>query len=223
MPTIGPTPARVNASGPGRAGVDFPSPNTDRHLAPRSPTVETVTDLPSYDEAARLLHEAGVTTGAAEAHGIITGVLCAPQGAGVAWQELVLGREAGRSREAPVALARLLAAMHQSAYAHLNGVECDFAPMLPDNDHSLAEQIEGLTDWCRGYLFGLYAGGVKESQKLPGDAGEVVRDITRLSEAELDGSLADEEEVKALVEIVEYLRVGVQLVFEELQPPAARH
>jgi len=185
--------------------------------------VETTPDLPGYDHAARLLHEAGVTTGAAEAHGIITGVLCAPQGAGVAWQELVLGREAGKNREAPEALAELLAAMHRSAYAHLSGVECDFVPLLPGDDHSLAEQIEALTDWCRGYLFGLYAGGVKESQKLPDDAGEVVRDITRLSEAELDGSLADEEEARALVEIVEYLRVGVQLVFEELQPPTAKH
>ena len=185
--------------------------------------METTPDLPGYDHAARLLHEAGVTTGVAEAHGIITGVLSAPQGAGVAWRELVLGREAGKSHEAPEALAQMLAAMHRSAYAHLSGVECDFVPLLPGDDHSLADQIEGLTDWCRGYLFGLYAGGVKESQKLPGDAGEVVRDITRLSEAELDGSLADEEEARALVEIVEYLRVGVQLVFEELQPPTMKH
>ena len=47
----------------------------------------------------------------------------------------------------------------------------------------------------------------------------IVRDITRISEAEMDTSLADPEEAKALIEIVEYLRVGVQRVFEELQPP----
>ncbi|MBI3778968.1 MAG: UPF0149 family protein [Gammaproteobacteria bacterium] len=185
--------------------------------------METTPDLPSYDEAARLLHEAGITTGASEAHGIITGVLSAPRGAGVAWQELVLGRKGTKNSDVPEALTQLLAAMHRSTYAHLSGVECDFAPLLPGDDYSLAEQIEGLTDWCRGYLFGLHAGGVTESAQLPGDAGEVVRDITRLSEAELDGALADEEEARALTEIVEYLRVGVQLVFEELQPPAARH
>ena len=58
---------------------------------------------------------------------------------------------------------------------------------------------------------------------MAGDAGEIVRDITRISETELDASGAGEEEARALVEIVEYLRVGVQLVFEELQPPAAKH
>ena len=159
-------------------------------------------------------------TGAAEVHGIITGVLCAPQGTRVAWQELVLGRDAAIP---PTALSQLLVALHRSTHAHLSGLECDFAPLLPGDEHSLAEQIEGLSDWCRGYLLGLHAGGVKEGQALAGDAGEVIRDITRLSEAELDASGAGEEEARALVEIVEYLRVGVQLVFEELQPPASKH
>jgi uncharacterized protein YgfB (UPF0149 family) len=182
--------------------------------------VENASDFPAYDDAARLLHEAGVTTSPAEAHGIITGVLCAPEGAQAPWQELVLGRGAGQP---PAALAQLLAALHRTTRAHLNGMECDFAPLLPGDEYSLAAQIEGLSDWCRGYLLGLHAGGVKEGQALAGDAGEIVRDITRISEAELDASLADEEEARALVEIVEYLRVGVQLVFEELQPPAAKH
>ena len=162
-------------------------------------------------------------TGAAEAHGIITGVLCAPDGARVAWQELVLGRDAGKSRDPRAALSQLLTALHRATYAHLSGLECDFTPLLPSDEYSLAEQIEGLSDWCRGYLLGLHAGGLPPSQRLSGDAGEIIQDITRISEAELDGSLADEEEAKALVEIVEYLRVGVQLVFEELQPPASKH
>ena len=222
MPTIGPAPVPVNASGAGGAGVNSLSPIRTT-AGSRSRTVETNPDIPSYDEAARLLHEAGVTTSPAEAHGIITGVLSAPRGAAVAWQDLVLGRKGRQNRDVSEALAQLLSSMHRSTYTQLSGVECNFTPLLPGDDHSLAEQIEGLTDWCRGYLFGLHAGGVTESAKLPGDAGEVVRDITRLSEAELDGSLADEEEARALVEIVEYLRVGVQLVFEELQPPASRH
>lgn len=180
-------------------------------------------NLPAYDDAERLLHQAGVPTSASEAHGIITGVLCAPHGARVAWPALILGRDAAPDDEQQRELAHLFAALHGSTYAHLHGVDCDFAPLLPDDEHSLAEQLDGLSDWCRGFLFGLHAGGVENAQSLPGDAGEIVRDIMRLSEAELDSSLADEEEAKALAEIVEYLRVGVQLIFEELQPPAARH
>lgn len=183
--------------------------------------MEPTPEQPAYDEAARLLQEAGAPVSAAEAHGIITGVLCAPGGARVAWQELVLG--SGASRGAPAGLQQLLTTLHRSTQAHLSGLECDFTPLLPGDEHGLARQIEGLTDWCRGYLLGLHAGGVRDPQRLSGDAGEILQDIRRISEAELDGSPTDEEEEKALAEIVEYLRIGVQLVFEELQPPAAKH
>ncbi|GAB4513907.1 MAG: hypothetical protein Tsb0026_19000 [Sulfuricaulis sp.] len=54
--------------------------------------MENTPDFPAYDDVARRLREAGVPTSASEVHGIITGVLCAPQGARVAWQELALGR-----------------------------------------------------------------------------------------------------------------------------------
>lgn len=180
--------------------------------------MENVPELPAYDEATRLLHEAGVPTGVAEAHGILTGLLCAPEGAKVPWQELVLGRGAGQP---PAALAQLLTDLRRATEARLSGVEYDFTPLLPGDEHGLAGQIEGLSDWCRGYLLGLHAGGVQEPERLPGDAGEIVRDIARISEAELDAAGDDEEEARALTEIVEYLRVGVQLVFEELHPPAA--
>lgn len=182
--------------------------------------MENVPELPAYDEAARLLREANAPTGAAEAHGIITGLLCAPEGAKVSWQELVLGRGAPQP---PPALAQLLTALQRATHARLNGMEYDFTPLLPGDECSLAEQIEGLSNWCRGYLLGLHAGGMKDPQRLAGDAGEIVRDIARIAEAELDTAGADEEEARALTEIVEYLRVGVQLVFEELHPPAAKH
>jgi uncharacterized protein YgfB (UPF0149 family) len=47
-----------------------------------SDTVETAADYPVYDVATHRLREAGITTGAAEAHGIITGVLCGPTAPG---------------------------------------------------------------------------------------------------------------------------------------------
>ena len=75
--------------------------------------METAADYPVYDVATHRLREAGITTGAAEAHGIITGVLCAPDGARVVWQTLILGRDAGGNRETPAELSELLAAMYR--------------------------------------------------------------------------------------------------------------
>lgn len=218
MPTIGPGSAAVNASGRATRRVNSHPP--DCHLRF---IVETAPELPAYDEAARLLHEAGAPTGASEAHGIIAGVLCASGGKRVAWEELVLGSGAESQHKPSPALSQLLAALHSTTYVHLSGLECEFTPLLPGDGHGFADQIEGLANWCRGYLLGLHAAGLHELERLSGDAGEIIQDIARISEAELDGASPDEEEEKALTEIVEYLRVGVQLVFEELQPPAAKH
>ena len=76
--------------------------------------MENTPDLPIYDDAARVLHEAGVPTGASEAHGIITGVLCAPTGARVAWQTLILGRDVNAGHEPSAELSRLLAALEET-------------------------------------------------------------------------------------------------------------
>lgn len=134
-----------------------------------------------------------------------------------------MGREAGGDHETPAELIELLAAMHQSTFAYLNGVVFAFTPLLPGDEHGLAKQIEGLTDWCRGYLLGLHAGGARDTQGLSGEAREIIDDITCISEVEMGIAHAGVEEERALSEIVEYVRVGVQLVFAELHSLAEKH
>lgn len=167
-----------------------------------------------------MLQEAGALTGAAEMHGIVTGMLTAPKRENILWKELILGRDAGSPS---VDLIRMLDSIFRLTEEHLKGVECDFAPLLPGDHFSLLDQVDGLSDWCRGYLIGLHASGVNTFAPLPGEAGEFVQDIARIAEAESNDALDDEAERRALVEIVEYIRVGVQLVFDEMQPPVARH
>jgi uncharacterized protein YgfB (UPF0149 family) len=51
---------------------------------------------------------------------------------------------------------------------------------------------------------------------MPGDAGEVVRDMTQITRAGVDMGDGVEGNAAALEELIEYVRMGVQLVFEEL-------
>ncbi len=219
---IGPRPIKVNAFGRRNRVLDLPVPH--KGLSPRqSSALEISPSLPDYHEIERVLREAGVTTSAAEAHGIITGVLCAPNGQAVSWQNLILGRQ-----EQPVAvlsaeLVQILTVLYQQTHARLYSVDYEFEPLLPGDDHSFQQQIDGLADWCRGYLFGLLSGGVKDVSELSGDASEIVADIFRISEAEAEEAGVDEADARAFAELVEYIRVGVQLVFEELQPPVSKH
>ncbi len=173
-----------------------------------------------YDEIDRALTLARVAAGAAEVHGTMTGLLSAPNGAQVDWRTLISG-PAGD--DIPPELTQQLTQLYQQTLNSLQSVSYEFVPLLLGDEHSLIRQSESLADWCRGYVLGLIAGGVKEVTSLPGDAGEIIDDIIRISQADAVDAEDDEQSERALLELAEYIRVGVQLVFEEFQPTASKH
>ncbi len=174
-----------------------------------SPTPLTHAEL---DEA---LRAAEVDFSASEVHGAVTGLLCAGAQARATSVLATLLPQADTAQLGAL-LARLLAVTQ----AQLGDPEFSFAPLLPSDELALTEQVAGLADWCRGFLVGMAAGGVRDVAALPGDAGEVLRDLARIAEAELAAPLAaGEDEARHLAELVEYVRVGVQLVYETPRTP----
>ena len=53
---------------------------------------------------------------------------------------------------------------------------------------------------------------------MPEDVAELVRDITEISRADFEIEEADEDDEQAFSEVVEYVRMGVLLINDELQP-----
>jgi uncharacterized protein YgfB (UPF0149 family) len=117
--------------------------------------------------------------------------------------------------------------IHQISVEQMNDIEADFELMLPDDDEPLEMRIEALGAWCQGFVYGLAVGGIKEDTELPEDSKELITDILEISragyvadnEAELatDEGNSEEDEV-AFMEVSEYVRMGVLLIYEELQP-----
>ena len=100
----------------------------------------------------------------------------------------------------------------------LNDPMLSFHPLLPDDEQPFEDRVDAMAEWCQGYLLGLSRGGLPETAKLSDETNEFLEDILSISRAEnfeLDG---DEEEENALHEILEYLRTGVIVVHDELQP-----
>jgi hypothetical protein len=54
--------------------------------------------------------------------------------------------------------------------------------------------------------------------RLPGEVGEIVRDLSEITRVGVDTDQNSEQNESAYAELVEFVRVGVQLVFEELSP-----
>jgi uncharacterized protein YgfB (UPF0149 family) len=108
---------------------------------------------------------------------------------------------------------------HETSQA-LGGQSMEFAPLLPDDETPLPQRVRALIAWCTGFLYGLGAGGLPAPEHIPGEIGEVLKDFTELTRAsDLDPTVEEQESAEAdYVELVEYVRAGTQLVFEELAP-----
>ncbi|MFK7886643.1 MAG: UPF0149 family protein [Gammaproteobacteria bacterium] len=96
----------------------------------------------------------------------------------------------------------------------LNEGQLAFGLIVAGDDAALHERTETLAQWCQGYLVGLAMGGIKDHNALPGDVPEFVNDLLKISQAAADGETNEDE--NAFYELCEYVRVGVQLVFDEL-------
>jgi len=172
----------------------------------------------SFPELEDTLAEAGSPTEAAEAHGSLCGALCAqPQLRFESWlEELLEDRDARNEHTRDV-----LQSVFSHTSEHLGGDGMQFAPLLPDDDEPLAGRTFALAHWCEGFLYGLGASGLTSIEALPGEVGEIVRDMSEISRATAEAAEAaepTETDEQAYAELVEYIRVGVQLIYEELEP-----
>jgi len=162
-----------------------------------------------YQQLTEALVADDLVTSAAEVHGALTGLLCTPQ-LPPDWQRIVLGEIPLTGSALPALIERLC----EWTEAQLRSEEFSFEPLLPPEESPLSDRVEALAGWCRGFLDGLLAAGVRDAGALPGEGGEFIHDLLSIGEAEPPQAPTEEEE-RAYAELVEYLRAGVGHVYEE--------
>ena len=162
-----------------------------------------------------VLAGAGSHADAAEAHGCLCGALCSMSLYRMQdWINEVLPDAKALSPESAAVLERVF----EATTASFGEQGMEFEPLLPDDDEPLNGRASALGLWCTGFLYGLGAGKISDLGGLPGDVGEIVRDFSEISRAAGDDSESDESNEQAYTELVEFIRVGAQVVFEELLP-----
>jgi uncharacterized protein YgfB (UPF0149 family) len=165
-----------------------------------------------FDELDRAFAQGNAPVDPAEAHGSLCGALCAVAGYRAQdWFDEVLPDARGSALRA----RNLLQTVFDETAQALGGGEMDFGPLLPDDESALQVRVEALAEWCVGFLYGLGAGGLPSLDSVPGEVGEVLRDFTEISRADVGGD-AEEANEAAYTELVEFVRAGTQLVYEEL-------
>jgi uncharacterized protein len=116
----------------------------------------------------------------------------------------------------PMAAGNALTALYEATVGSLRSTEMQFDLLLPDDTETLDERARALGLWCNGFLYGLGSNGAADPRQLSADVAEIVRDLGEISRAGVDGQDSEEANETAFAELVEFVRVGVQLIFEEL-------
>lgn len=176
-----------------------------------------------FDDLSALLGRLAVPVGASETHGLLCGLLSAQPSstAKKLWlaelldaAELEPGSLASRVEEIK-ALDVWFSKVHES----LNDSDLGFNPLLPEDHVAITERLRALGDFCAGFCYGLgLATAGRANSKLPADTAEIIKDFNEIdSTATTSLNEVDEE---TLSELSEYVRVGVLLITEELQPVA---
>jgi uncharacterized protein YgfB (UPF0149 family) len=177
----------------------------------------------TFAEIARALEAVRSSVSAPEAHGALVGGLCAdPNYTADRWLEEIVPEASQALESGP---EQPLPLLYDNTYDALRGDELEFAPLLPDDESLLIERASALAQWCQGFLYGLGTGDLGSMASLPDEVDEVMRDITQIGRATIDPAdfaQESEDDEESYAEVVEYVRVGVQLVYDELNAQRAR-
>lgn len=173
----------------------------------------------------------GLGVDVAELHGGLCGLLCASGPGAVSVWLRESGDQPSSSLDGEPA-SEMLREVEAACWGALNGSELAFQPLLPEGEATLEQRVAALAAWCQGFVTGLGLGGYGADRASFGEASasdraqvdEIVADLVEISRA-----APDDEELESsgqagfdLAALVEYVRVGVQLIFEELEDRRAR-
>ena len=161
-------------------------------------------------------HRTQVT--ASEFHGMLSGLICAGVGEDdienwlpiLCFENQYLSDDEYKPFEDNV----------RSAYLEiLKGLESfgvGFNLLLPEDADSLTTRVGAMTTWCRGYLKAMIGYCEISIEQLPEDCIEFLDDVQQISELEHEQDPDDEELEASFMTLGEHLRVGVQLVYEQM-------
>lgn len=177
------------------------------------------------------IEELGVDRQPAEIHGLLCGLVCTSsvEKAKSLWFSSVLREYAAdpaKLRENGESLKSLDAFFHDSIN-QLNDAELGFTLVLEEEATSAHEHLLQLASWCNGFGLGFGMGErATATTSLPADTQELLTDfqaianyenVQQSSSSDADDTDEENEEESDVVEIEEFVRVGVLLINEEMQ------
>lgn len=172
-----------------------------------------------FGEVEQTLKQHDLNIDAAYFHGMLSGLICA----GIGDEEIddwlpALFSERFLGETDYQQLSDNVLSAFYAVQTELDQDGFGFRVLLPDDACALDHRVGMMGSWCRGYLIALIDYGETAVESLPDDCAEFVNDVEQIVELEIDEDELDDNLDESFVLLEEHLRVGVQLVYEHLNP-----
>ena len=158
---------------------------------------------------------------ASEVHGLLCGLLCV---LGTLDLERWYGEifEDAGDDEADKSCRELLQQLHLRTLEQLDDADLGFRLLLPEDDVDIEDRVDELGGWCQGFLYGLGSAGLGDEGGLDEEMSEFLADLGQIAQIGYD---AEDEEAEtnesSIVELIEYVRMGVITLIDTMQPVLA--
>lgn len=167
--------------------------------------------LPTYAKLSQALDKTNLKLHASQVHGLISGLLCGNPMNHAPWEELVTGgKNKGKSHE-------LLQLLYDGTAKQLADLLFEFQMILPADSAELRLRAEALTLWCQGFLTGLKLAELSITDREPSEITEAINDLIEIAKMNYEDVVESEEDEVAYVELVEFVRMAVIMIYQDLR------
>lgn len=171
--------------------------------------------LPTYAELNRILSKTTLKLHPSEAHGLICGVLSGDPNGQPSWEDLITGDQGPRKAY------DVLQNLYDTSAKQLNEFLFELQLVLPADSLALPGRAEALTVWCQGFLTGLKLMHVPITDRERGEMTEAIDDLTEIAKMNYEKVMASDEDEAAYIELVEYVRMAVIYIYQDLRESEA--
>lgn len=170
-----------------------------------------------FEELDSLLADARAGSRAAECHGFLCGYLCVSDNIEKGlFDKYLLSDLEGRDSDQIAECADRIAVLADDVSDQISSGNFELQLLLPGDRSPLAERSEALTQWCQGFLSGLGIGGIVDFDTISAESRELIDDMYKICNLDIEsaGNVGEEGET-ALVELIEYVRMGAIFIHQE--------
>lgn len=168
--------------------------------------------LPTYMDLADLLSAAQSKLHPAEVHGLLCGHIAGTSGKiDERLEKLVLGKN--KNLEYREALQQL----YEISYHQMSEFSFEFTLLLPEDDSNINSRTEALGSWCQGFLIGLQQTNIPIQNREESDVTETINDFIEIAQVSYGDIADDDEDETAYFELMEYVRLGALMIFQDLK------